>query len=224
MDGVDEPGEIIDDAVLAQRRLLSGFGGIPDRINHKKFREAQNPNQAAISLAGEPTIYPRLSELIEEFARRDFTTFLVTNGTLPDRLSSLNTMPTQLYLSLDAPDEKTYKQVCNPIIPDGWERIRETLALFPSLDTRKVVRVTLVKDHNMVYVKGYGRLIEKAEPDFVEVKAFMLLGGSRRRLCLENMPSFSEVSAFSEKLASELGYELKDQKEDSRVVLLSKKQ
>ncbi|MBN2013853.1 MAG: 4-demethylwyosine synthase TYW1 [Candidatus Altiarchaeota archaeon] len=220
---IDDPGEIIDGAIIAQRRLLSGFGGIPERINQRKLKEAQDPNQAAISLSGEPTIYPRLSELIGEFTRRDFTTFLVTNGTLPQRLNSLDKMPTQLYVSLDAPDEETYQRVCNPLIPDGWDRLQETLELLPSLKTRKVIRITLVKDWNMHDVEGYSRLIKKAEPDFVEAKAFMLLGGSRKRLSLENMPSFHEVLAFSEKLASKIDYELADQKEDSRVVLLSKK-
>jgi tRNA wybutosine-synthesizing protein 1 len=217
----DDPVEIVNDSITAQRRLLSGFGGIPDRINKRKFKEAQNPNQAAISLAGEPTIYPKISDLMEELKKRDFTTFLVTNGTLPERVESLDPLPTQLYLSLDAPDEKIYRRMCNPIISDGWERIKQTLNLFPSLDTRKVVRITLVKGFNMLQVRGYSNLIQAAEPDFVEVKAYMFLGGSRRRLSLENMPSFDDVKRFSEELSEKLGYDVKDEKRDSRVVLLA---
>jgi len=218
----DDPSKIVENSIMAQRQLLSGYGGIPDRINKKKFEEAQNPNQVAISLSGEPTIYPRISDLIEEFNRRDFTTFLVTNGTLPERLESLDPLPTQLYLSLDAPDEEIYKRVCNPIIPDGWRKINETLNLFPSLNTRRVIRLTAVKGLNMVGVEKYSNLIRIAEPDFVEVKAYMFLGGSRRRLTLENMPSFDDVRRFSEELSEELGYGIKDQKEDSRVVLLTR--
>ncbi len=221
MEKVDEPSEIIEKSILAQRKLLSGYGGIPQRVDQKKYREAQDPNQVAISLSGEPTLYPQISELIEGFKRRGFTTFLVTNGTLPQRIGSLDTLPTQLYVSLDAPDNRTYNRLCNPIIPDAWNRLQDTLELFPSLKTRKVIRITLVKEENMLDVKGYAKLISKADPDFVEVKAFMLVGGSRRRLTLDNMPSFHEVYAFSEKLSEELGYELKDCKEQSRVVLLS---
>ena len=222
MDRFDDPSEIIENSIMAQRQLLSGYGGIPDRINEKKFDEAQNPNQVAISLSGEPTIYPRISELIEEFNRRDFTTFLVTNGTLPERLESLDPLPTQLYLSLDAPDEEIYKRVCNPIIPDGWRKINETLNIFPSLNTRRVIRLTAIKGLNMLKVEKYSKLIRIAEPDFVEVKAYMFLGGSRRRLTLGNMPSFDDVRRFSEELSEELGYGIKDQKEDSRVVLLTR--
>lgn len=219
----DEPGFIVDECIRNQRLLLAGFGGIPDRVNKKKFREAQNPNQAAISLVGEPTIYPKLDGLLEEFRKRGFTTFLVSNGTFPERISSLNVMPTQFYLSLDASDEKTYLRVDNPLVKDGWRRINQSLELMKNLDTRTVIRLTLVKGWNMDGLDGYAKLIQKAEPDYVEAKAYMFVGGSRRRLTIENMPSHSEVKDFSEKLAEMLGYKIKDEKEDSRVVLLSKK-
>ncbi len=223
MDKVDEPKNIIEDMITAQRKLLSGFGGNPDKVNQKKFKEAQDPNQVAISLSGEPTIYPRLSELIEEFKKREFSVFLVTNGTLPERLESLEHLPSQLYVSLDAPDERTYDSVCKPMIPDGWERLNRTLEIFPTLKTRTVTRITLVKNRNIHDAEGYAKLIGKAEPDYIEVKAFMFVGGSRLRLSMDNMPSFEEVYSFSEKLAEHTGYNIKDEKIDSRVVLLSKK-
>jgi tRNA wybutosine-synthesizing protein 1 len=223
MAGIDDPEEIIDKSIEAQRVLLSGFGGL-DIVDKRRFEEARNPNQVAISLSGEPTIYPKLSGLIEGFHKRGATTFLVSNGTLPDRLKALDTLPTQLYVSVVAPDEGTYLRVCDPISASSWNRIQETLELFPSLDTRKVVRITLVKGLNMSDAKGYAKLIGKAEPDYVEVKAYMFIGGSRKRLTLGNMPSPDEVRAFSEELATELGYFVKDEKRDSRVVLLSKKE
>ncbi len=219
----DEPSEIIENAIIAQRKLLSGFGGIPERINKRKFKESQEPNQAAISLAGEPTIYPKISDLIGEFRKRNFTTFLVTNGTLPERLAKLEFLPTQLYLSLDAPNEKIYKRICNPIIPDGWSKINETISIFPSLNTRKVIRITAVKNMNMTNAEEYSDLIERAEPDFLEVKAYMFVGASRQRLSIENMPSFKEIMKFSESINANLGYNISDSKEDSRVVLLSRK-
>jgi len=218
---IDEPEFIVENSINAQRILLSGYGGIPDRINLKKYEESKIPNQAAISLSGEPTLYPRISELIEEFHKRGFTTFLVTNGTLPERIRNLDELPTQLYLSLNAPDEETYKIVCRPLIRDGWSRITETLEVLKSIETRSVIRITLIKDVNDRDIDGYGRLIERAEPDFVEVKAYMFVGESRRRLSLENMPSFQDVRKFSEELSVEIGYDIRDYKEDSRVVLLA---
>lgn len=218
----DEPSDIIDATIECQRNLLAGFGGIPERINKKKYMEARDPNQAAISLSGEPTIYPLINGLIEEFDRRNFTTFLVTNGTIPGRLAGLDTLPTQLYLSLDAPDEKVYKTLCNPVGPECWGKLNETIDLFPSLDTRKVIRITLVKGYNMHSCEKYAELIESANPDFIEIKAYMYVGGSRRRLTLDNMPSFPEVEKFANDLSNATGYQVKDHKRDSRVILLSR--
>lgn len=218
----DDPEFIFEEAIKAQRSLLTGYGGIPDRVNMKKLKEAQNPNQVAISLSGEPLIYPRISELIEIFHRKNFTTFLVTNGVFPEILEKMK-MPTQLYISLVAPTEEHYRKICNPLILDGWKKFNSSLELFPSLETKKVVRLTLVKGLNDILPEKYAKLIEKAEPDFLEVKSYMFLGGSRKRLSLENMPSFEECKNFSEKINEFLNYNFKDEKRDSRVVLLSKK-
>ena len=62
----DEPCEIVDESIKAQRILLSGFPG-NENLDKKQFKEALNPNQVAISLAGEPTLYPKISELIDEY-------------------------------------------------------------------------------------------------------------------------------------------------------------
>ncbi|MFN4133751.1 MAG: radical SAM protein, partial [Candidatus Hadarchaeales archaeon] len=110
---VDEPAAILDHAISAQRLLLSGFGGNP-KVNRKKFMEAQKPRHCAISLAGEPTIYPKLSGLIEECKKRGMSSFLVSNGLHPEALERLRP-PTQLYISLIAPDGETYRDVCRPV-------------------------------------------------------------------------------------------------------------
>jgi len=217
----DEPEDIVPGLIEAQRLLLSGFGGF-EGVDEKKLAESKNPNQAAISLSGEPTLYPKLSGLIEELQKRDFTTFLVSNGTNPDALEKLEPLPTQLYVSLAAPNEETFKKICNPLVACGWERLNETLELFPSLDTRKVLRLTLTKGLNMEKEGEYAKLIGKAEPDFIEAKAFMYLGGSRARLCRDNMPSHGEIKKFAKKLSDETGYNISNEKEDSRVVLLKR--
>jgi len=215
----DEPEKIIDESIAAHRQAVSGFGGDADK---KLFQEARKPKHVAISLAGEPTIYPLIGDLIAGFKKRGMTTYLVTNGTMPEKIKALECLPTQLYLSLVAPDFKTHRRVCQPLLPDAWERIQESLMFFPSIDTRKVVRITAVKGLNMFDPPGYARLIETAQPDFVEVKAFMFVGGARNRLTMDNMPSHIEVKEFAKELSRELSYELKDEKEGSRVVLLSR--
>lgn len=68
--------------------------------------------------------------------------------------------------------------------------------------------------------EGYGELIKKANPDFVEIKAYMFVGSSRERLTLDNMPRFDEVKEFAKKIGDTCGKEIVNESEVSRVVLL----
>ncbi len=217
---VDEPANILDGAILAQRRLLSGFGGNPN-VDGQKFKEAQNPKHCAISLAGEPTLYPKINELIEECGRRGMTSFLVTNGQHPEVLEHL-AEPTQLYISLVAPDPETYERVCQPAVPNGWGRLNRSLELMPSFKCRKVIRLTLVRGLNLKDAAKYAGLIEKAGSEFIEAKAYMHVGFARSRLRMENMPLHQEIRTFARELAQETGYEFVDESEASRVVLLKR--
>jgi len=220
---IDDPEFILDEAIKGQRTLLSGYKG-NDKCDLDRWKEAQEPNQVAISLTGEPTMYPRLGEFIEVCHKRGMTTFLVTNGTLPEALEELDPLPTQLYISVDAPNEKVYKKLCRPLIKDGWESLQRSLELLPSLDTRTVIRHTLVKGYNMEssHVREFAALDRIADPDMIEPKAYMFIGYSRQRMSLDNMPSHLEVKEFSDILQKELGYEFADEKVDSRVTLLAK--
>ncbi len=147
----------------------------PDEIM-QVHGEAMNPNHAAISLDGEPLLYPKIGGLVEEFRNRNMTSFIVTNGTLPERLESLNSLPSQLYITLPAPNETVYKKVCRPMIKNGWIKISDTLDLVESLSCRSLVRITAVKNLNISenYIKDYIKLIDKANPNFFEIKGFTL--------------------------------------------------
>ena len=147
----------------------------PDEIM-QTHSEAMNPNHAAISLDGEPFLYPKLDGLVGEFRNRNMTTFIVTNGTLPERIESLNSLPSQLYITLPAPNRDIYKKVCRPMIKDGWSKISDTLDLVESLSCRSLVRLTAVKNLNLSenYIKDYIKLIDKANPNFFEIKGFTL--------------------------------------------------
>ena len=105
--------ELLYESVRAQRRLLSGFGGNP-KVPREKWLDAQNPKHVAISLNGEPTLYTRLSEYMDLCHKHGMTTMLVTNGTLPKVIEKLDTLPTQLYVSVDAPNKKVFDEVCKP--------------------------------------------------------------------------------------------------------------
>ncbi|HEX17461.1 MAG TPA: 4-demethylwyosine synthase TYW1, partial [Thermoplasmatales archaeon] len=148
IDDPDDPDFILEESIKAQRRLITGYKGDP-RVDKKKWEEATDPKHLACSLTGEPTLYPMLGELFESAHKKGMTTFLVTNGTNPDVLENLDPLPTQLYVSITAPNEDVYRKLNRPLISKGWERIQRTLEILPSLDTRIVIRHTLVKGWNM---------------------------------------------------------------------------
>jgi len=214
--------ELMDAVLMANLQSLGGYN--PDagaNVPRKMYEEAREPKHVAISLAGEPTLHPQISNLIDEIHDRKMTSFLVTNGTRPEVLKTM-TPPTQLYITLAAPDESTYKRLCKPGIKDGWHKIIESQEVLNSIDTRTVNRFTMVSGHNMENPRPYSNLIQKGEPDFIEVKGYMFLGSSRGRLTNENAPTHRDIRAFSKKLADLTGYYLQDEQIESRVVLLSR--
>lgn len=214
-----DPEDMLDACIAQQRLLISGFKGDP-RCSPEMFEEARNPNQVAISLAGEPTLYPRLGELIDVCKKRGMTTFLVTNGTFPEVLEKLDPLPTQLYVTVAAPNEGTYRRLCVPRIGDGWSRLRKTLELLPSLGTRTVIRHTLVQEWNIGWEEQYAKLDEVANPLFIEPKGYVFVGDSRKRMSISNMPSHKTVQDFASRLADILGLDVLKERSDSRVVLL----
>lgn len=215
----DDPKTIIDEAVKAQNNLLCGFFG-NDKTNKEKLEESKTPTNAAISLAGEPMLYPEIDELIAEFNRRNFTTFVVSNGQCVDKLKNLENEPYQLYLSLDAPTKKIYNDVCQPQISEGWDNLNQSLNTLASFNSRTCIRTTCVKGRNMTNPEKYAELIKKASPDFVEIKAYMCVGSSRHRLTPDNMPTFDEVKSFAQKIGENCGKKIVNESEVSRVVLL----
>lgn len=215
----DDPKTIIDEAVKAQNNLLCGFFG-NDKANKEKLEESKTPTNAAISLAGEPMLYPEIDELIAEFNRRNFTTFVVSNGQCVDKLKNLENEPYQLYLSLDAPTKKIYNDVCQPQISEGWDNLNQSLDTLASFNSRTCIRTTCVKGRNMTNPEKYAELIKKTSPDFVEIKAYMCVGSSRHRLTPDNMPTFDEVKSFAQKIGEKCGKKIVNESEVSRVVLL----
>jgi len=216
------PRELLDATLMANLRSLGGYNpetGAP--VPLEKYLEARDPKHVAISLAGEPTLYPLLSEFIEEVHKRGMTSFLVTNGTMPRVLSRL-TPPTQLYVTLAAPDEETYRRVCRPMIKDGWARLKESQEILQSFSTRTANRLTMVYGYNMEKIRRYASLILLGEPDYVEVKGYMYVGASRGRLERHNAPPHREIRAFARKLAALTGYYVQDEQVESRVVLLTR--
>jgi len=219
----DSAEEIVQGSLKAQNAILSGYKGNA-KTNWQKFKEALTPRHVAISLTGEPTLYEPLGELIRTFHNRGFTTFLVSNGTMPRKLAELSEEPTQLYISVCAPNEEVFRRVCRPQFPGAWAKLNETLGFLPSFRCPTVIRMTLVKGHNMENTDGYAELVERANPTYIEAKAYMHVGFSNLRLNYEQMPEHKEVYDFAMCLAERTGYKIVDESVESRVVLLSKRE
>ncbi|MEM4367071.1 MAG: 4-demethylwyosine synthase TYW1 [Candidatus Anstonellales archaeon] len=219
----DEPDVIIEGALAGRKNLLSGYGGNKD-TNEKIFKEAycEFPEHWAISLSGEPLLYSKLGALIKELKRRGAKTiFVVTNGMEPEKLAKLEEMPSQLYISLSAPNEKLFKLINRSVYPDGWQRLLKTLSI--ELPVRRVIRITLIKGWNDAYIDEFAKLVDMSRADFVEVKSYMVLGQSRERLRRDNSPEHSEVREWAQKLEMLSSYRVVDEHEPSRVVLLQRK-
>ena len=216
----DDPAAVVDASIELQRKLLSGFGG-NEEVPRDRFEDAMEPRHVAISLDGEPTLYPYLPELIDAFHDRGLTTFLVSNGTNPEMLDRCE--PTQLYVSVDAPERHTFDEVVRPVADDAWERLIDTMdVLAAKSETRTVLRSTLLNGWNMENPDWWAAFYERAEPDFIELKAYMHVGHSRGRLDRETMPSHDAVIAFAEAVQSHLpSHSVLKSVPASRVALLS---
>ena len=217
----DDPEAVAEASIELQRKLLSGFGG-NDEVPERVFEEAMKPRHVAISLDGEPTLYPYLPELIDAFHDRGITTFLVSNGTRPEILDQCE--PTQLYVSVDAADRRTFDEVVKPVEEDAWERLIETIdVLAGKEETRTVLRTTLLSGHNTHRPEWFAAMYDRADADFVELKAYMHVGNSRGRLDRDVMPAHEEVLAFTDTVKEFLPtHPVRKDVEASRVALLAR--
>lgn len=221
---IDDPLEVMNKIQTVQDKLLSGFGGDTCKTKESwKYLESKEVKHFALSLTGETLSYPRLNEFIKEIKKRKKTSFVVTHGGFPEVMERLEP-PTQLYLSIDAPTEELFNKIDRPISNVGWQKLLKSLDVLKKMKerTRTVLRLTAVRGMNMENAEGYAELIKRADPHFLEIKAFMLVGASRERLTLGNMPLHSEVKAFAEEIGKYCGYKIRDESEPSRVVLLMK--
>ncbi|MBY9014682.1 MAG: radical SAM protein [Candidatus Lokiarchaeota archaeon] len=198
-------------------RLINISLTTPDEIM-QAHSEALKPNHAAISLEGEPFLYPNLGGLVKEFRDRGMTSFIVTNGTLPERIEGLSSLPSQLYITLPAPNKEIYKKVCRPLIKNGWEKITQSLDLINSLTCRTLVRLTAVKNLNLTenYLDDYIKIIDKAYPNFFEIKGFTLQARAlniTKRLNSEKsmqyyFPSYEDLEDLAKKFEAKSNFPL----------------
>jgi len=227
---IAEPEEIMQKLMAERRKLIMGHYGDPNQ-DKQKLDESLLPSHYAISLSGEPTMYPKLPELIKYLKSLEVTKsiFLVTNGQEPDmiqRLADEDALPTQLYLSTNAADQNSFLKINRPRYDDSWKRWNETLELLSSLDTRTVLRITLIKNWNdsEKMIPAFTEMFDKSNPHFIEIKSYMHIGRSTNRLEHENMLDMDEVRSFASGVSQHSNrFSVMDESEISRIVILQNK-
>ena len=113
-----------------------------------------------------------------------------------------------------------FRRLTLPAQEDAWERLQESLEIIRDLNTRRVVRHTLVKGWNLGWVDAYAEMDLTARPDFIEPKGYVYMGKSRQRLGKSHVPTHEEIGHFARQLAHRTGYQLLDESPDSKVYLL----
>jgi len=225
-----KPEEYVEQLIEKRIMLLSGFGG-NDEADKEKWKDAQQPDHYAISLSGEPTLYPYLPELVKYLKekKKARTVFIVSNGNNPEMIIKLkeeNALPDQLYISVDASTKEVFQKIARSHRIDAWERFNTSVSLLKKLNCRTVLRITLIKNMNMQdeFIKEYAKLIEHSQVDFIEVKAYMHIGMSRQRLNMDAMPYHEDIKDYTEKLIKLLpSYKIEDEQIESRIILLMRK-
>ncbi len=228
---VAEPKEILTKLMEERKKLIMGYYG-DSRNDKQRLDESLLPSHYAISLSGEPTMYPKLPELIKYLKSLEATKsiFLVTNGQEPDmiqRLQDEDALPTQLYLSTNAADYDSFLKINKPKYDDSWQRWNKTLEMLKHLDTRTVLRITLIRNYNdqKEMIPAFASMLKQASPHFIEIKSYMHIGRSTNRLEHSNMLEMDEVRKFSEEIAKQSQiFSVMDESLVSRIVILQNDQ
>lgn len=220
---LDDPIEIVNTAIDLHTKMIKQMKGVPG-VTLERLNEGLTPRHCALSLVGEPIMYPEINTLVDELHRRRISTFLVTNAQFPDKIKLLRPV-TQLYVSVDAATKDSLKAIDRPLFGDFWERFLDSLKALRDKQQRTVYRLTLVKGWNTEDIEAYSKLFNIGNPDFVEIKGVTYCGSSATsKLTMENVPWHTDVKAFSEALASrsEGQYEVACEHVHSCCVLLAK--
>ncbi|CAD6645408.1 AMH_1a_G0053060.mRNA.1.CDS.1 [Saccharomyces cerevisiae] len=204
---VDEPEYILENALKGHYSMIKQMRGVPGVIA-ERFAKAFEVRHCALSLVGEPILYPHINKFIQLLHQKGITSFLVCNAQHPEALRNIVKV-TQLYVSIDAPTKTELKKVDRPLYKDFWERMVECLEILKTVQNhqRTVFRLTLVKGFNMGDISAYADLVQRGLPSFIEVKGATFSGssdGNGNPLTMQNIPFYEECVKFVKAFTTEL--------------------
>jgi tRNA wybutosine-synthesizing protein 1 len=225
---VDAPELLYEQAIALHRNMIRECRGVPG-VSAERLLEADMPRHCALSLVGEPIIYPYINEFIDLLHKNRISSFMVTNAQFPDKIDELKPV-TQLYISVDAATKESLKAVDRPLFDDFWERFLSSIDSLAKKGQRTVFRLTLIKEWNMTEVHNYASLLVRGKPDFVEIKGVTYCGTSKASpLKISNTPFHEEVVKFTQQICDEANkmigednfYELACEHEHSTCMLMA---
>ncbi|XP_017292651.1 S-adenosyl-L-methionine-dependent tRNA 4-demethylwyosine synthase TYW1 [Kryptolebias marmoratus] len=218
---MDPAEKILQDSLEKHQNMIRQFRGVPG-VKPDRFEEGLAVRHCALSLVGEPIMYPEINAFVRLLHRRRISSFLVTNAQFPEEIRSLAPV-TQLYVSVDASTKDSLKKIDRPLFKDFWPRFLDSLRALGEKRQRTVYRLTLVKAWNVEEMQAYSELIALGQPDFIEVKGVTYCGeSSASSLTMANVPWHQEVVAFVQQLADMLPqYEIACEHEHSNCLLIA---
>jgi tRNA wybutosine-synthesizing protein 1 len=206
MDGAEE---IVATALSEHASMVKQLRGVPG-VLPERVLEGMTPAHCALSLVGEPIMYPRINELVGLLHDRGISTFLVTNAQFPDAIRALRPV-TQLYVSVDAATPEALKAVDRPLFADFWTRFTDSLLALRDKQQRTVYRLTLVQGANMgasgCDATAYAKLVSLGQPDFIELKGvtYCGTGSGAGGISMSDVPYHQDVVTFARQLGEAVG-------------------
>ena len=174
---MDPPDMILDGALENHYKMIKQMKGVPG-VLPEKLAEGLEVQHCALSLVGEPIMYPEINEFVRLLHSKGISSFLVTNAQFPDAIRDMEPC-TQLYVSIDASTKDALKAIDRPLHKDFWERFIESLKALALKGQRTVYRLTLVKGWNAEEIQNYASLVALGNPDFIEIKGVTYCGTSK---------------------------------------------
>ena len=201
---MDEPETILNGLLQSHYAMINEYKGVPG-VQANRLEEAFSARHCALSLVGEPIMYPEINNFVKLLHSKGISTFMVTNAQFPEAIKNLDPV-TQLYVSVDASSKSSLKKIDRPLFRDFWERFIDSLKSLSSKGQRTVYRLTLVKSWNTEDVEGYARLVLLGNPDFIEIKGvtFCGTGMTESNLTMKNVPWHEEVVKFSKAICEKV--------------------
>lgn len=220
---MDPPEMILKEAIENHQNMIKQFRGVPG-VNAERFEEGMVVQHCALSLVGEPIMYPEINSFLKLLHQCKISSFLVTNAQFPTEIRNLKPV-TQLYVSVDASTKDSLKKIDRPLFKDFWQRFLDSLKALATKQQRTVYRLTLVKAWNLDELQAYAELVSLGNPDFIEVKGVTYCGASSASsLTMANVPWHEEVVRFVRELVELIpDYDIACEHEHSNCLLIAHK-